>query len=136
MTLTPFHGIGIFLCPLKISGNLWFSDVFQGAQKETSAMKWFKGIFNKCLLNIDIHACFTIEKYFSSIEKVNLTWDKQTIPNEFSPLSPPPKKKVKNFKLPFWLTPPEVGENLRFPKAQQNCPPIFLGGFHGLPITG
>ena len=44
MTLHPFHGTGLFLCPLKILGNLWFSDVFHGVKKETSAMKWVKDI--------------------------------------------------------------------------------------------
>ena len=48
MTINPFHGTSFFQCSLKISGNLWFSDVFQGVQKETSAMKWVKDIFNEC----------------------------------------------------------------------------------------
>ena len=28
MTLNPFYGNVLFQCPLKSSGNLWFSDVF------------------------------------------------------------------------------------------------------------
>ena len=36
---------------------------------------------------------------------------------------------MKNFKPPIWLSlPAGVGENVRSPKAQQNCSPIFLGG--------
>ena len=49
MTLNPFHDTDLSLCSLKILGNLWFSDVFQGVLKETIAMKWFKDIFNKCV---------------------------------------------------------------------------------------
>ena len=40
--LTPFHAAGLFLYPLKTSQNLWFSDVFRGAQKENSGMIWVK----------------------------------------------------------------------------------------------
>ena len=47
MTLNPLHGTGLFQCHLKASGDLWFSDAFQGLKKETSAMKWVKGILNK-----------------------------------------------------------------------------------------
>ena len=32
MALNPFHGTDLFLCPLKTSGNPWFSDVFQGVK--------------------------------------------------------------------------------------------------------
>ena len=42
MTLNPFHGTGLFLCPLKTSENLWFCDVFQEVQKEIIAIKWVK----------------------------------------------------------------------------------------------
>ena len=45
--INPFHGTAPFLCTLEISGNLRFSDVFQGVQKKNSAMKWVKDIFNK-----------------------------------------------------------------------------------------
>ena len=31
--LNPFHAIGLFLYPLKISENLWFSYVFRGYRK-------------------------------------------------------------------------------------------------------
>ena len=47
MTLNPFHGTGFFLCLLKISGKVCFSDAFQEIQRETSTMKWVKDIFNK-----------------------------------------------------------------------------------------
>ena len=47
MTINPFHDTGLFVCPLKKSGNLWISYVFQGGKKETSALKWVKYIFNK-----------------------------------------------------------------------------------------
>ena len=30
MTLNPLHGTGLFLCSMNTSGNLWFSDIFQG----------------------------------------------------------------------------------------------------------
>ena len=43
MTLNPFHGTDI----LYGTDLYWFSDVFQGLQKNTSAMKWVKDIFNK-----------------------------------------------------------------------------------------
>ena len=47
MTLNPLHGSALFQCPLKTSGNLWFSGVFQEVQKKSSAMKWVKQILNK-----------------------------------------------------------------------------------------
>ena len=47
MIFKPFYGTSLFLCPLKSSGNLWFSAVFQEVQKEISAMTWIKDIFNK-----------------------------------------------------------------------------------------
>ena len=47
MIVNPFHDTGLFQSPLKSSSNLWFSDVFQEVQKNTSAMKWVKDIFNK-----------------------------------------------------------------------------------------
>ena len=51
--------------PMKTSGNLWFSDVFPGVLKETSAMKWVKDIFEICQQNVDIHACsITTEHVF------------------------------------------------------------------------
>ena len=34
MTLNPFHGTGFFRCPLKPSGNLWFSDVLHSGSIE------------------------------------------------------------------------------------------------------
>ena len=64
MTLNLFHGTGLFLCSLKISGNLWFSDVFQRVQKETSTMKWFKDIFNKYVSRILIFIFFHNEACF------------------------------------------------------------------------
>ena len=74
MTLSPFHDTGLFLCLLKASENLFFnnrkplfSDAFQGVQKETSAMKLPKHIFNKCLLNVDIHAC-SVTVYILTID--------------------------------------------------------------------
>ena len=42
-----FHDTGVFLCHQKTSGNLWFSDVFQGVWKEISIMKCVKDIFKK-----------------------------------------------------------------------------------------
>ena len=47
MTLNPFHGTGLFQCPLKTPGNPWLSDVFQKVYKKVNAMKWVKDIFNK-----------------------------------------------------------------------------------------
>ena len=47
MTLKPFHRNGLFPCPLKTSGNLRFSDVFQGVQEKVGAMKWVKDISHK-----------------------------------------------------------------------------------------
>ena len=35
--LKPFHATGLFLCPLKTSENLWFSDVFRGYRKRPVA---------------------------------------------------------------------------------------------------
>ena len=52
MTLNPFHTTGLFLCPLKTSGNLWSSDVFQGVLKATNVMKWVTDIFNKDVCRI------------------------------------------------------------------------------------
>ena len=68
MTLNPFHGTGLFLCPLKTSGNLLFSNVPQGISKEkvTSVRKWFKDNINnmsaKCCYSCLLHnrACFLI----------------------------------------------------------------------------
>ena len=63
MTLNPFHGNGV--CPLKTPENLSSSDVFQGAQKKTSSMKWVKDIFKQIYQqNIDIHACSIREHAF------------------------------------------------------------------------
>ena len=39
MTLNPFHDSGLFQCPMKTSGNLWFSAVFQEVEKKSTAMK-------------------------------------------------------------------------------------------------
>ena len=36
-----------FLCPMKTSENLLFSDAFQGVWKGTSAIKRVEDIFNK-----------------------------------------------------------------------------------------
>ena len=50
MTLYPFHGTSQYLCPLEMIRKLGFLMYFreyQIFQKETSAMKWFKDIFNK-----------------------------------------------------------------------------------------
>ena len=33
----PFHATGLFLYPLKIWENLWFSDIFRGYRKRTVA---------------------------------------------------------------------------------------------------
>ena len=33
----PFHATDLFWCPLKISENLWFSDVSKGYQKRSGA---------------------------------------------------------------------------------------------------
>ena len=30
MTLNPLHGTGLFICSMNTSGNLWFSEIFQG----------------------------------------------------------------------------------------------------------
>ena len=35
-----FYAVGLFLCNLKTSGHLEFSNIFQGVYRETSAMKW------------------------------------------------------------------------------------------------
>ena len=33
LVINPFHATGLFLYPLKTSGNRWFSDVFRGYRK-------------------------------------------------------------------------------------------------------
>ena len=35
--INPFHATGLFLCPLKTSENLWFSDVFRVYRKRPVA---------------------------------------------------------------------------------------------------
>ena len=52
MSLNPFYGTALFQWPLKTIGNLWFSYVFQGVQKEITAMKRVKDIFNKSVSRI------------------------------------------------------------------------------------
>ena len=42
--INQFHAIGFFVYPLKLSGNLLFSDVFRGTEKKTSGMKWVNGL--------------------------------------------------------------------------------------------
>ena len=37
LLLKPFHATGLFLCPLKTSEHLWFSDVFRGYRKRPVA---------------------------------------------------------------------------------------------------
>ena len=46
MTLKPFHCTGFFLYPLKISGNICFSDVFPEVLNKISVIKWIKDISN------------------------------------------------------------------------------------------
>ena len=69
------------------------------------------------------------KKKKNSIEKLNLTWNKQTNfnNNKSCPLSSP--KRVENFKPLIWQSPPlpplspppsEVDENFRSPKAGPN----------------
>ena len=36
MTLNPFHSTGLFQCPLKTSGNLWFC--FSGSMQRKTTM--------------------------------------------------------------------------------------------------
>ena len=38
MTVNPFHGTGLFLGPLKTSGNLLFSDVSQTEKDQSYKM--------------------------------------------------------------------------------------------------
>ena len=59
------------------------------------------------------------------MENLNLSLARQQIS---APPPPLPKKSVENFKPAIGLSPLEVGEYLRSPKVQQNCPPVFLGG--------
>ena len=51
MTLNAIHRTGLFQYPLK-RGNIWFSDIFKGIYKETSALKWVKDIFTKYVLKM------------------------------------------------------------------------------------
>ena len=54
---------GLFLCLLEISRNLWFSDVFQEVQKETSAIKWVKDNLLK-ITNMSAEFFFLIGIHF------------------------------------------------------------------------
>ena len=51
MTLNAIHRTGPFQYPSK-RGSIWFSDIFKGIYKETSAMKWVKDIFTKYVLKM------------------------------------------------------------------------------------
>ena len=63
MTLNPFYVIALFQCPLKISGNLWFSDLFQSFRKYRKILMPANGlkIFLIYIQNVDIHACSITE---------------------------------------------------------------------------
>ena len=47
-TFNPFHVTGLFRYPLKISGNLWFSDVFRGYRKRPVVWNGLKEVCLCC----------------------------------------------------------------------------------------
>ena len=61
MTLNPFHGTGLFGCPLKPSGNLWFSDVVHSGSIEKCQCH---EMGYNCQQNADIHTCSVTEHAF------------------------------------------------------------------------
>lgn len=81
-----------------------------------------------------------LEKIFS-IEKLDLTWNKQTNFYKLCPLSPtpyppPPKKKVwKILNHPIGQSLPKCRWEIKVPKDPINCAAVFLEGrFHVWPI--
>ena len=65
MTLNPFYGTRVLQYPLKTSGNLWFFEVFQEVQKNTSAMKQVKDIVNKYVSRMLVSLLIPQQRMFS-----------------------------------------------------------------------
>ena len=47
LLIDPFHATGLFLYPLKILENVWFSNVFSGYRKKPVAWNWQKTLLER-----------------------------------------------------------------------------------------
>ena len=52
--LNSFYAAGLFLCPLKTSGNKRFSDIFRGYRKTPVAWNGLKAFLEKGKLHLEI----------------------------------------------------------------------------------
>ena len=81
-TFNPFHVTGLFRYPLKISGNLWFSDVFRGYRKRPVVWNGLKEVCLCCWSEQDkflsTHPIFRVCAKF----KLHAWLDKQKKKNE------------------------------------------------------